>query len=62
MDSAAKLFRVTHASERSLTDHILTALSVCAVGVGQEGTVLLSDEESRSYGVDPDALAELLRP
>ena len=59
MDGAAQLLGLAHASERRLANHVLSALGVAAVGVGEQGAVLLGDEESWGYGIHADALAEL---
>ena len=60
VDGAAQLLGVAHPAERGLVDDVLAALCVRAVGVGQQRAVLLGDEEAGGYGVDADALAELL--
>ena len=60
MDGATELLRLAHSAKWSLSDHILSTLGIATVRVGEERTVLLSDEESRSDGVHTDALAKLL--
>ena len=60
VDGAAEFLGLAHATEGSLTYHVLSALGEGAVGIGEERTVLLGDEEARGNGVDTDALAEFL--
>ena len=60
MNGAAQLLRVAHASERCLSNDVQPALRVAAVRIGQQGPVLLGDEEARGDGVDAYPLAELL--
>ena len=61
MYRATEFFRVSHSSERSLSDHVLSALGVGAVGVCKQRAVLLRKEESRRYGVNAYQLSKLLR-
>ena len=60
VDSAAEFLGLAHATEGSLTYHILSALGEGAVGIGEQTAVLLGDEEARGNGVHSDALAEFL--
>ena len=60
MDGAAEFLRLSHTSERSLTDHVCTSLGPASVRVCEEGTVLLGKEESWSYRIYADLLTELL--
>lgn len=46
MYCAAQFVRVAHSSERSLAYHVLSALCVCAVGIGQQCTVLVGKEKT----------------
>ena len=60
MDSAAEFLGLPHTAKGGLADDVEPALGVRAVGVGEEGAVLLREEEAGGNGIDADALAELL--
>ena len=55
LDSAAQLLRFAEALEWSLTDYVGAARGERPVGIGEQGAVLIGQEETGSYGIDADA-------
>lgn len=58
MDCAAEFVGVAEASEGCLADYGFASGCEGAVGVGEEGAVLVGYEEAGGYGVDADAGGE----
>ena len=60
VDGAAEFLGLAHATEGSLTYHILSALGEGAVGIGEQAAVLLGDEKSWRNSIYAYAFAKLL--
>ena len=61
MEGSEKFLRLKETSERSVGQNLVRAVGQTAVRIREQGTVLVREQESRSDGVDPEALAELYR-
>ena len=61
MEGSEKFLRLKETSERSVGQNLVGAVGQTAVRIREQGTVLVREQESRSDGVDPEALAELYR-
>ena len=58
LDGAAKFLGIDEALEGRLTYHVLATLRQAAVGIGEQRTVLVGQEEARGNGVDTYARSE----
>ena len=56
-----QIVRLPEAAHRGVFDDGLPTPGVAAIGVDEQGTVLIGDEEPRRDGIDPDPLPHLLR-
>lgn len=59
LDGAAELLGASEPLEGGLADHVGAALRERAVGIGEQGAILIGEEEARGDGVDADAGGEL---
>lgn len=59
LDGAAQFLGLAEALERRLAYHVLAALRQAAVGIGEQRSVLIGQEEARCYGVDAYTRGEL---
>lgn len=58
---ATEFLGLTHPSERSLTNNVLSPLRITAIGIGEQRAVLFRQEEAWSNGIHTDAFAKLAR-
>ena len=60
MNGATEFLGLTKALEGGLTDYVCTTFRKAAIGVGQQGTILVGEEEARGNCIDTYARRKLL--
>ena len=59
MEGSEKFLRLKETTERRVGENLVGAVGQTAVRIREQGTVLVGEQETRSYGVDSETFAEL---